>query len=157
METIINKIEKLTKKPVILEKIDSNIPIAPYQAKAGEVYMNSKQREHFRQKLLQQKRFLLEASTKTITQLQNDRAVSPDVSDRATQEETLNLELKTRDRERKLIRKLDEALHNLEAERYGYCDECGGHIGIQRLEARPVATLCIDCKTLSELQEKNRV
>ena len=143
-----------TVNPTPIDSSPPNASILPYQAETGEPYMGSKQQAHFRQLLLQRKQWLIEELDRTVQQLQNEAITLPDLSDRATQEETFSLELRTRDRERKLIKKLDEALHHLEAGCYGYCDACGGHIGIQRLEARPMATLCIDCKTLDEIKEK---
>jgi DnaK suppressor protein len=88
--------------------------------------------------------------------MQDEAANFPDPNDRATQEEEFTLELRTRDRERKLIKKIEESLIDLEKGDYGFCESCGVDIGIRRLEARPTATLCIDCKTLDEIREKNR-
>jgi DnaK suppressor protein len=86
--------------------------------------------------------------------MQDEAANFPDPNDRATQEEEFSLELRTRDRERKLIKKIDEALERIEQENYGFCETCGVDIGVKRLEARPTATMCIDCKTLEEIREK---
>jgi len=97
---------------------------------------------------------LMEEVDRTLDHMQHDAANFPDPTDRATQESEFSLELRTRDRERKLIKKIDEALSNIESGDYGYCETCGVEIGLRRLEARPTATQCIDCKTLDELREK---
>jgi len=128
--------------------------IAPYVEKQGEEYMNEEQTEHFRQILLAWKRELMEEVDRTVHHMQDEAANFPDPNDRATQESDFSMELRTRDRERKLIKKIDQSLMNLENEEYGYCDACGVEIGIRRLEARPTATQCIDCKTLDEIREK---
>ncbi|GAB4296976.1 MAG: RNA polymerase-binding protein DksA [Methylophaga sp.] len=129
----------------------------PYQEKEGEEYMNEAQVEHFRQILLNWRAQLREEVDRTVHHMQDEAANFPDPNDRATQEEEFTLELRTRDRERKLIKKIDESLLALEKGDYGFCESCGTEIGIRRLEARPTATLCIDCKTLDEIREKNRV
>jgi len=116
--------------------------------------MNSEQVAHFREILNGWKRALMEEVDRTVHHMQDEAANFPDPNDRATQEEEFALELRTRDRERKLIRKIDEALLDLETGDYGYCEVCGIEIGIRRLEARPTATLCIDCKTLDEIKER---
>ncbi|MDY6891575.1 MAG: RNA polymerase-binding protein DksA [Pseudomonadota bacterium] len=126
----------------------------PYPLNEGEEYMNEAQKEHFRKILLAWKRELMEEVDSTITHLKEEASNFADPSDRASQEEEFSLELRTRDRERKLIRKIDEALERIDADEYGYCEACGVEIGIRRLEARPTATLCIDCKTLAEIKEK---
>jgi DnaK suppressor protein len=126
----------------------------PYPLKKGESYMNENQRGHFRNILLGWKKELMEEVDRTVHHMQDEAANFPDPNDRATQESEFSLELRTRDRERKLIKKIDEALSSLEAGEYGYCDSCGVEIGIRRLEARPTATQCIDCKTLDEIREK---
>ncbi len=126
----------------------------PYRAQSGEEFMNADQSEHFRKILLDWKRLLMEEVDRTVHHMQDEAANFPDPNDRATQEEEFALELRTRDRERKLIRKIDEALSRLETGDFGYCEICGVEIGIKRLEARPTATLCIDCKTLDEIKEK---
>jgi DnaK suppressor protein len=128
--------------------------IAPYIEKRGEEYMNEEQTEHFRQILLAWKRELMEEVDRTVHHMQDEAANFPDPNDRATQESDFSMELRTRDRERKLIKKIDEALMHLDNDEYGYCDACGVEIGIRRLEARPTATQCIDCKTLDEIREK---
>jgi DnaK suppressor protein len=126
----------------------------PYPLNNGEEYMNEAQKEHFRKILLDWKRELMEEVDSTITHLKEEASNFADPSDRASQEEEFSLELRTRDRERKLIRKIDEALESIDSDEYGYCEACGVEIGIRRLEARPTATLCIDCKTLAEIKEK---
>lgn len=126
----------------------------PYPLNNGEEYMNEAQKEHFRKILLGWKRELMEGVDSTITHLKEEASNFADPSDRASQEEEFSLELRTRDRERKLIRKIDEALESIDSDDYGYCEACGVEIGIRRLEARPTATLCIDCKTLAEIKEK---
>ncbi len=126
----------------------------PYQAKRGEEYMNEGQIAHFRNILQSWKRELMEEVDRTLQHLQDEAANYPDPNDRATQESDFTMELRTRDRERKLIKKIDESIQMLESGEYGFCESCGIEIGIRRLEARPTATLCIDCKTLDEIREK---
>jgi len=126
----------------------------PYDIKTGEDYMNAEQVEHFRKILLGWKRELMDKIEDTMHHLQDEAANFPDPNDRASQESEFTLELRTRDRERKLIKKIDESLQALDDEEYGYCTSCGIDIGVRRLEARPTATQCIDCKTLNEIREK---
>lgn len=126
----------------------------PYTPAEGEEYMNEKQQEHFRSILLNWKKELMEEVDRTVDHMQSDASNFADPADRATQEEEFSLELRTRDRERKLIKKIDESLNAIDTGEYGYCEACGVEIGIKRLEARPTATLCIDCKTLQEIKEK---
>ncbi len=128
--------------------------IKPYAEKKGEKYMNPKQLEHFRAILLAWKRELLDEISKTMHIMQDETVSHPDPNDRASQETDMSLELRSRDRERKLIKKIDEALVNISSGNYGYCETCGVEIGVQRLEARPTANLCYDCKTLDEIREK---
>ncbi len=128
----------------------------PYQEKKGEEYMNPHQIEHFRVILTHWRRQLMEEVDRTVHHMQDESANFPDPNDRATQEEEFALELRARERERKLITKINESLASLDTGDYGYCDECGVEIGIRRLEARPTANLCIDCKTLEELREKHK-
>lgn len=128
--------------------------LEPYKEAQGEEYMNPKQLKHFRLILeawLQQLRGEMD---KTVTYMQDEAANFPDPADRATQEEEFSLELRARDRERKLIKKIEKTLSKIENNDFGYCESCGVEIGIKRLEARPTADLCIDCKTLAELREK---
>jgi len=129
-------------------------PFIPYQTKDGEDYMSGDQLEHFRQILLKWKQELMEEVDRTVQHLQEDANNFADPADRATQEEEFSLELRTRDRERKLIKKINEALNDIDEGDYGYCESCGIEIGIRRLEARPTATLCVDCKTLAEIKER---
>jgi RNA polymerase-binding transcription factor len=126
----------------------------PYKSKKGEEYMNEKQEEHFRAIMQGWKQELMAEVDRTVHHMQDEAANFPDPSDRASQESEFSLELRTRDRERKLIKKIDETLHLIDSHDYGYCETCGVEIGIRRLEARPTATLCIDCKTLDEIREK---
>lgn len=126
----------------------------PYEAAEGEEYMNEDQLEHFRNILRSWKQELMEEVDRTMHHMQEDAANYADPSDRATQEEEFSLELRTRDRERKLIKKIDQTLDRIDKADYGFCDQCGVEIGIRRLEARPTATLCIDCKTLAEIRER---
>jgi len=128
--------------------------IAPYHETRGEEYMNEKQVAHFRNILLTWKKELMEEVDRTVHHMQDDAANFPDPNDRATQESEFSMELRARDRERKLIKKIDEALAHLDDDEYGYCEACGVEIGVKRLEARPTATLCIDCKILDEIREK---
>lgn len=133
---------------------ETDLNIAPYKERPGEDYMSADQQSHFRRLLIQRRRILLEDMGRTVHHLQDEGTSLPDISDRATQEEEFNLELRARDRERKLIKKIEDALHQLDEGHYGFCNSCGVEIGIRRLEARPTATLCIDCKTLDEIREK---
>jgi DnaK suppressor protein len=128
--------------------------VEPYQAKPGEEYMNEAQKTHFRKILEAWRNQLREEVDRTVHHMQDEAANFPDPADRASQEEEFSLELRARDRERKLIKKIDETLQLIEDNDYGWCDSCGVEIGIRRLEARPTATLCIDCKTLAEIKEK---
>ena len=126
----------------------------PYEMKKGEDYMNAEQVEHFRELLNNWKAELMEKVDETVHHMQDEAANFPDPNDRATQESDFTMELRTRDRERKLIKKIEESLNLLDNEEYGYCESCGIEIGVRRLEARPTATECIDCKTLNEIKEK---
>jgi DnaK suppressor protein len=128
--------------------------IAPYQTSDGEEYMSEAQFEHFRKILHAWKADLMQEVDRTMSYMQDESSALADVNDRATQEEEFAIELRTRDRERKLIRKIEQSLRAIESEDYGYCDTCGVEIGLRRLEARPTATQCIDCKTLAEIKEK---
>ncbi len=131
--------------------------IPPYQMKKDEEYMNEAMRAHFEAILLVWKRELMEEVDRTMTHLRDEAANFPDPNDRASQEEEFSLELRNRDRERKLLKKIESAVQRLRDDEYGYCDACGVDIGVRRLEARPTATLCIDCKTLAEIKEKQLV
>ena len=129
-------------------------PVVPYKPKKGEVYMNPKQLDHFRQIMNEIKAGLGKDIDRTVHTMQDEATVFADPNDRATQESDMGLELRNRDRERKLIKKINEMLAKIDAGEYGYCDNCGVEIGLNRLEARPTATLCIDCKTLDEIRER---
>jgi DnaK suppressor protein len=137
-----------------LQKFDD---FKPYKPGRGESYMNDEQIEHFRGILLSWRGELVDEVTRTVSHMKDEAANFPDPADRATQEEEFSLELRTRDRERKLIKKIDSTLDRLQNDDYGYCDACGIEIGIQRLEARPTATMCIDCKTLAEIKERQEL
>lgn len=126
----------------------------PYEMKEGEEYMNDEQLKHFKDILLSWKQELMEEVDRTVHHMKEDASNFADPSDRATQEEEFSLELRTRDRERKLIKKIDKTIDRIESDDYGFCDSCGVEVGIRRLEARPTATLCIDCKTLAEIKER---
>ena len=126
----------------------------PYTPKKGEEYMNARQRDHFRKVLGALKVELSQDIDRTVHAMQDEATLFADPNDRATQESDISLELRNRDRERKLIKKIDEIIARIDKDDYGYCENCGVEIGLKRLEARPTATLCIDCKTLDELREK---
>jgi DnaK suppressor protein len=128
--------------------------VKPYIAKRGEQYMNKEQLDHFRVILLTWKRDLMEEVDRTVLHMKDEAANFPDPNDRATQESEFSLELRTRDRERKLIRKIEEALKRIDDGTYGYCLETGEEIGIKRLEARPVATLSVEAQERRERREK---
>ncbi|KLV06309.1 MULTISPECIES: RNA polymerase-binding protein DksA [Photobacterium] len=128
--------------------------VEPYQEKAGEEYMGEAQLAHFRKILEAWRNQLREEVGRTVNHMQDEAANFPDPVDRAAQEEEFSLELRNRDRERKLIKKIEKTLQRIEDDDFGFCDSCGVEIGIRRLEARPTAELCIDCKTLAEIKEK---
>jgi DnaK suppressor protein len=128
--------------------------VEPYQAKPGEEYMNETQKTHFRKILEAWRNQLREEVDRTVDHMKDEAANFPDPVDRAAQEEEFALELRARDRERKLIKKIEKTLVKLEDDDFGYCEHCGIEIGIRRLEARPTADLCVDCKTLAEIKEK---
>ncbi|VAX07358.1 RNA polymerase-binding transcription factor DksA [hydrothermal vent metagenome] len=136
------------------EQENHSFGVKPYQAKDGEEYMNEDQESHFREILNAWKQSLMEEVDRTVHHMQDEAANFPDPNDRASQESDFSLELRTRDRERKLLKKIEEILGTLDTHDYGYCGSCGVEIGIRRLEARPTATQCIDCKTLDEIREK---
>ena len=143
-----------TNKPPVASEFRN---FEPYTPKRGEEYMNEKQREHFKEILKRWKSALMEEVDRTVTHMKDEAANFPDPADRATQEEEFSLELRTRDRERKLIKKIDSTIERIEQDDYGFCDACGVEIGIKRLEARPTASLCIDCKTLDEIKERQEL
>jgi DnaK suppressor protein len=126
----------------------------PYKEVKGEEYMGEPMRAHFTGILNTWKLELMQEVDRTVHHMQDEAANFPDPADRASQEEEFSLELRARDRERKLIKKIDQTLQLIEDNDYGWCDSCGVEIGIRRLEARPTATQCIDCKTLAEIKEK---
>ncbi len=126
----------------------------PYKMKKGEEYMSPAQLEHFRAILNGLKADLGADIDRTVHTMQDEATVFADPNDRASQESDMSLELRNRDRERKMIKKIDEMLAKIDSGEYGYCEKCGIEIGLSRLEARPTATLCIDCKTLDEIREK---
>ncbi len=132
----------------------SPFSFVPYKEIEGQEYMNEVQLKHFETILKNWKNQLMHEVDRTVLHMQDDAANFPDPNDRATQESEFSLELRTRDRERRLIKKIDEALKEIESGGYGFCESCGIEIGVRRLEARPTATLCIDCKTLDEIREK---
>jgi DnaK suppressor protein len=126
----------------------------PYNVKRGEEYMNDLQKEHFRNILFGWRNKLMEEVDRTVHHMQDEAANPPDPADRATLEEEFSIELRTRDRERRLIKKIDSTIEMIANDEYGWCDSCGVEIGIRRLEARPTANKCIDCKTLDEIKER---
>ena len=160
-KTVAEKIEERKAAPMKLVASQSNLgvvgPVAsipPYRVSPGEEYMNEQQEKHFLEVLRAWKRQLMEDVDKTVSHLKDDAENYADLNDRATQEEEFNLELRTRDRERKLLKKIDETIVLIENGDFGYCEACGVEIGLPRLEVRPTATQCIDCKTVEEIREK---
>ncbi|GIR40326.1 MAG: RNA polymerase-binding protein DksA [Pseudomonadota bacterium] len=143
-----------TKKKTSKSSVNVLHGVSPYVISKGEEYMNEKQQEHFKLILKAWRLELMEEVDRTVSHMKDEAANFPDPSDRATQEEEFSLELRTRDRERKLIKKIDKTLIRIEEDDYGFCDQCGIDIGVRRLEARPTAELCVDCKTLDEIREK---
>jgi len=143
-------------KPAVNNDDNLIFGVAPYQAAKGEEYMNADQVTHFRAILNGWKDELTGGLVKTRSSMQDETVNHPDPTDRASQETDMSLELRSRDRERKLIKKINESIALIDSGDYGYCDNCGVDIGIQRLEARPTATLCVDCKTLDEIREKQK-
>lgn len=135
---------------------DTFTEVAPYRMGEGEDYMNEAQRKHFRGILLAWKQQLMEEGRRTVSNMQDEPLNLPDPNDRASQEEEFSINLRARDRERKLLHKIDKALGRLASDDYGYCEACGVEIGLRRLEARPTAELCIDCKHLEEQREKSQ-
>ncbi|GMR19591.1 MAG: RNA polymerase-binding protein DksA [Gammaproteobacteria bacterium] len=128
--------------------------VKPYTPRKGEKFMNKKQQDHFRKVLQSWKDELLGEINRTVHELRTEHENHPDPNDRASQETDMSLELRSRDREGKLIKKIDEAMARIDSGDYGYCETCGVEISVPRLEARPTAELCIDCKTLAEIREK---
>ena len=155
------KVEPLNKKPVrkAASVSTQNVTVQPlygdpYKFKKGEEYMNESQVEHFKNILNAWKDDLMQEVDRTVHHMQDEAANFPDPNDRASQETEFALELRARDRGRKLVKKIDESIAMLKSEDYGYCEICGVEIGVRRLEARPTANQCIDCKTLDEIKEK---
>jgi DnaK suppressor protein len=126
----------------------------PYKPKKNEAYMSDAQMEHFRDILQKWRLELMEEVDRTVGHMRDEAANFPDPADRATQEEEFSIELRTRDRERKLIKKIDQTIDRLDQNDFGYCDTCGIEIGLRRLEARPTASQCVDCKSLDEIKER---
>jgi DnaK suppressor protein len=161
------------KKPVVAKKpvasaraekkrsresaISGPFQFEPYKLKKDEEYMNKTQLQHFKTLLSNWDNELREGVDRTVHHMKDEAAIFPDPLDRAAQEEEFTLELRTRDRERKLIKKIEESLELIDSGEYGFCESCGAEIGIRRLEARPTATLCIDCKTIDEIREKQEI
>ena len=129
----------------------------PYKLKKGEDYMSQDQTEHFKNILFSWKKLLMSEAEKTMDHMKQDSSKLSDPNDAATQEEEFRLELRTRDRERKLISKIDQALHRIDDGSYGYCEDTGEPIGIKRLEARPIATLSIEAQERHEKMEKTQI
>ncbi|MFC6668738.1 RNA polymerase-binding protein DksA [Marinobacterium aestuariivivens] len=134
----------------------SDISFVPYTVCDSEDYMNEQQRAHFTQILLKWRQALLQDISNTVGHLQQGPMNHADPLDRATQQEEMTLELRTRDRESKLIRKINQTLERIREDDYGFCDTCGIEIGIRRLEARPTANLCVDCKSIAEIKERTQ-
>ena len=130
--------------------------IKPYALKKNEKYMNARQKKHFKNILDNWAEQLQIEQSRTADKIQENVSNFPDESDRATHEEEFTLELRTRERERKLLSKINESIDELRSNDYGYCASCGIEIGIRRLEARPTATRCIDCKTIEEIHERQQ-
>ena len=128
--------------------------VSPYQARDGEIYMNPEQEANFRGILNAWRRELMEEVDRTVDHMKTDSVHCPDPNDRASQESDMELEIRTRERERKLLGKIEHTLRKIDDHDYGYCESCGEEIGIRRLEARPTAELCIDCKTRQEATEQ---
>ena len=129
-------------------------PISSYKGRKGEKYMSAAMKKHFNAVLIEWREHLRDEMQKTFDHLKNKGESYADPIDRASQEEEFAFELRTRDRERKLLNKIASSLEQIKQDDYGYCYACGIEIGVKRLEARPTATHCIDCKTLDEIKEK---
>ena len=155
----VTKAKKTIQKKVLKTKPKADIAnnkskIAPYKIKKNEKYMSAAMKKHFIAVLLLWKEHLKEEMKKTFDHLKTKGETYADPIDRASQEEEFAFELRTRDRERKLINKIAISIEKIKQDDYGWCESCGDEIGIKRLEARPTATHCIDCKTLDEIKEK---
>lgn len=149
-----NETKKTTDATISHSNLVPSTNIPRYIVKANEEYMNEKQKNHFREILNAQKQSLSYDIQTTMSSMQDTQTIYADPNDRASQETDMAIELRNRDRERKLIKKIDETLAAINRDDYGYCEECGEEIGISRLEARPTARLCIECKHLAELRER---
>lgn len=149
-----NETKKTTDATISHSNLVPSTNIQRYVLQANEEYMNENQKNHFRQILNAQKRSLSSDIQNTMSSMQDTQTIYADPNDRASQETDMAIELRNRDRERKLIKKIDETLAAINRDDYGYCEECGEEIGISRLEARPTARLCIECKHLAELRER---
>ena len=145
---------KATQSLSTKKSMGSRMGVSSYEPQADEEYMNEAQRKHIEKILILWRQSLMEEVDRTVMHMQDEAAKFPDPTDRASQEEEFGLELRARDRERKLIKKIEESLGRIGDEDFGYCEVCGIEIGVPRLEARPTATLCIDCKMLAEIKEK---
>ena len=146
----------IAKKSERYEESQFLASIKPYALKKNEKYMNAKQQQHFQDILASWREQLQIEQDRTADKIQKNVSHFPDESDRATHEEEFTLELRTRERERKLLSKINESIEDLKSDDYGYCASCGIEIGIRRLEARPTATRCIDCKTIEEIHERQQ-
>ena len=146
--------KKIIKKSSVTTIANNKSKIAPYKLKKNEKYMSAAMRKHFIAVLLLWKEHLKEEMQKTFDHLRTKGETYADPIDRASQEEEFAFELRTRDRERKLINKIGISIEQIKNDEYGWCESCGDEIGVKRLEARPTATHCIDCKTLDEIKEK---
>jgi len=147
--------KKAVAKPAAKKAVASgNKTFKKYSGKANESYMSKNQMKHFKDILADWKKELSHDIDKTVSHMQDELTAYADPNDRASQESDMALELRNRDRERKLIKKIDQTIRNIDNDDYGYCEQCGEEIGLNRLQARPTATLCIDCKTLDEIREK---
>ncbi|HBP15372.1 MAG TPA: RNA polymerase-binding protein DksA [Gammaproteobacteria bacterium] len=153
--------KSVAKKARISAKVLQHNPLdspfrnfSPYVPASNEAYMSARQLKHFNQILTEWRQDLMGEVDRTMILMQDEATNFPDPTDRAAQEEEFSIELKTRDRERKLIKKIDQTLERIEIEDYGYCDTCGVEVGLRRLEARPTANQCIDCKSRDELRER---
>ena len=155
--TLVNPADQLPARPKRRSKTTNHLAIhgiAPYQPEKGEEYMSDGQLEHFRNILVAWKTELMEEVDRTVHHMQDEASNFPDPNDRATQESEFGLELRTRDRERKLLRKIDQAIARTEDGTYGYCEKTGEEIGLKRLEARPVATLSVEAQERREVSER---
>lgn len=144
----------MPRKKILTNATLEKLGIEPYAEVKGEEYMNDEQYAHFKKILTTWKGQLMEEVDRTVHHMQDEASNFPDPVDRASQEEEFSLELRTRDRERKLLKKIIQSINKIDDDEYGFCESCGIEIGIRRLEARPTAEQCIDCKTLAEIKER---